>query len=180
MSVAHLKLIMAAPASPVEPARTEGWCEVESRLGTGLPVDYKEFVSEFGTGCIGEFIWILNPFSQNPHLNLLTQFEGIAKTERDLKAIYGPVLPLPLFPAPNGLLPVGLTDNGDHISWLTGGKPDTWAVVVSDSRGPEWERFDQTLTSFIAIILGGERVCGIFPEDFPPASPTFRSVRSAK
>lgn len=40
-------------------------------LGMILPLDYKKFINKYGTGSINDFIWILNPFSENENLNLI-------------------------------------------------------------------------------------------------------------
>lgn len=44
------------------------WQAVESRFGIDLPQEFKDIVSEFGSGCIDDFIWLLNPFSENDNL----------------------------------------------------------------------------------------------------------------
>lgn len=44
---------------------------MEKNLGMILPLDYKKFINKYGTGSINDFIWILNPFSENENLNLI-------------------------------------------------------------------------------------------------------------
>lgn len=39
-----------------------GWSKIETKLGTSLPEDYKNFIKTYGTGGIDNFIWILTPF----------------------------------------------------------------------------------------------------------------------
>jgi hypothetical protein len=172
MSIAKLKSVIPPPPT-VTPIPAGAWEQVEGRLGTKLPADYKALIAEFGPGCIGDFLWIFSPFTTNPNLNLALQFDKITKTDQDLQQTYGHVLPLPLFPAAGGILPAGLTDNGDYVSWLAEAEPDRWPVIVSDSRAPEWERLNLTLTDFIAAIITRERVCGIFPDSFPPPGARF-------
>lgn len=172
MSIVRLKEVLPPP---VEACENSGqWSQVEERIGISLPADYKEYIRTFGTGCVGGFLWIFNPFADNVRLNLSMQLDGIFKTEENLKRNYGSMFPLPLFPTSGGLLPVGLTDNGDYVSFMTEGPAESWPIIVTDSREPEWERFNLQLTDFLTAILTRERTCGIFPRAFPPPNPRFR------
>jgi hypothetical protein len=82
-----------------------------------------------------------------------------------------------LYPEIAGLLPFGITDNGDVLFWKTMGTPENWSVVVGNSRSPEYQEFQISMTSFIASVLNGTKRVAAFPEDFPNSSPSFKPYR---
>ena len=129
------------------------WEKVEERLGLGLPTDYKEFITLYGSGRISKFVWIFNPLSKRKNINLFEQVERQLSALRTLSSEFREQCPYKLFPASGGLLPVGLTDNGDVLHWLTSESPSNWSVVVNASRGPEYQRFDHSLSTFLVRIL---------------------------
>jgi hypothetical protein len=176
MSIAKLKNIIAPPAEPVDAGEPPDWAAIEQHLGICLPPDYKEYIHEYGTGSVGDFIWVFNPFTTNRHLRLEDQIRTRLDAVKRLESTFGQESPFPLFPKNPGLLPLGATDNGDCLYWLTEGAPQSWPIVVVDSRAPDWERFNLSLTDFIAAIITRERVCGIFPDSFPPTAARFVPV----
>jgi hypothetical protein len=94
---------------------------------------------------------------------------------RELKGMPGiRHVPYPLFPEPGGLLPFGIDDNGDGLYWLTTGEPDQWSIVVNESRAPEYEQFDMSVTEFLQEVLSRKTICEIFPSDFPLEEPDFQ------
>jgi hypothetical protein len=109
------------------------------KLGAHLPQDYKDFIDFYGGGKIAGFISIFSPFSENINLNVINQFSQQSGVLREL-ASSGEVLPYPAFPAVGGIIPVGMTDNGDVIYCRAG--EAKWSVVVNEARGPEWEAYD--------------------------------------
>jgi hypothetical protein len=42
--------------------------------------------------------------------------------------------PRSLFPEEGGLLPWGVTDNGDILNWITSDNPEKWSILVYDGR----------------------------------------------
>jgi hypothetical protein len=62
--------LLPPPEIPVE--ASGNWANVERQLGTTLPSDYKWFIETYGTGGIcTDYINVLNPFAENPALNLI-------------------------------------------------------------------------------------------------------------
>jgi hypothetical protein len=174
MQIDNLLAIIPPPPVPVE-ASGEAWEKVEERLGAVLPDDYKEFICHYGSGLISNFIGIYNPFSKRININLLEQ------SERQLWALRtligeGEVCPYELFPTPEGLLPFGRTENGDALHWLTCGSPGNWSIVVNDSRSPEYEQFDCSLSEFLVGILTQKKHCSIFPPDFSKGNAVFHPI----
>lgn len=62
---------------------------MEARLGMVLPDDYKDFLREYGSGRVGQFLWIFNPFSKNENLNLERQVRLQAAVLRELGSYGG-------------------------------------------------------------------------------------------
>jgi len=168
-----LKQLMPPPAAPAESRSERGWEFVEAELGIELPSDYKEYISIYGTGSVDNFLWVLNPFSENKYLNLIDESKATLQAFQQLQRDFGETIPYTLYPEPLGLFPWAVTDNGDHLFWLRKGSPSEWAIVVADSRAPEWEEFKVSMTEFLAGILTKRIRVDIFPDDFPSDSPKF-------
>ncbi|MCB1633866.1 MAG: SMI1/KNR4 family protein [Xanthomonadales bacterium] len=151
---------------PVERPTQSAWDNFARILGTELPDDYKEFVSTLGTGVIDDFLWIFNPASTNPHLNLFTQRDECLSALR-VVSDHGEPIPYGTFPENGGLLPFGATDNGDVLYWITRGRPADWKVVVNESRGPAWVEYSMGFSRLLGDLLRGHIQCPIFPHDFP-------------
>lgn len=120
MAIGDLVAVMPTPNVPFEASSADAWASVEARLGTSLPDDYKEFIGLYGSGRIANFLWIFNPFSSNKNLNLEQQIELQSSVLGELES-YGEKNPYKSFPAPGGVLPFGITDNGDVVFWRTAG-----------------------------------------------------------
>lgn len=152
----------------------EDWTSVIEELGFQPPEDYREFLSLYGTGCIDEFLWVLNPFSENTNLNLIEEGSRLIDAERQFIAgdEEQPSQPYGL----DMLYPWGVTDNGDVLYWLMSSPdPDEWTVLVCNSRSWEWEEFPMGATRFLSSVLTKEIRPKAFPNDFPSNSPAFQS-----
>jgi hypothetical protein len=165
-----LTRVIRPPAPSAERPDDEAWQSVESKLGTKLPVDYKEFITRYGTGAVDNFLWVFNPFSHNRYLNLLDAGKAQLDALRHLR--YERV-PYPLYPDTNGILPWGITDNGDVLYWLCKGDASNWLIVVNESRGPRWREFQLSTCEFLVALVTRELVVDVFPDDFPSESPEF-------
>lgn len=163
--------VMPPPAMPRE---TVGdWLGIERELSV-LPFDYKELIRAYGTGCFDDFIWLLNPFSEQRHLNLLVQAKLARGAHESLLNEFHEPQPYAFFPEEAGLLPFAITDNGDYLNWETKGPSETWRVVVSAGREPKYEVFDCSASEFLGGLFGRLLTCRIFPTDFPSDNPSFR------
>lgn len=176
MSMILLSDILVPPEAPVENGYVGGWEQAESELGVPLPQDYKTFIDAYGSGQIDEFIWIFNPFSKNENLQLIRQLTIQSAVLSELVAL-GENVPYSVFPATGGVIPFGITDNGDLLFWKTSEAPSEWTVAVNDSRSPEWQEFRGSMTEFLASLLHGKVRCKFFPEDFPRRRPVFNVSR---
>lgn len=172
MSIVYLRNILKESEQVVE--NSGNWSKVEQELGIELPVDYERFIKTFGSVYIDEFIVILNPFSSNPNLDLTARGKVILEAYGSFE---NEESKYPYFPEKGGLLPFGMTDNGDVLFWKTEGKPHEWTIVVNASREALYDEFDENITSFLTRILKRELVCAIFPQDFPSESPEIVPIK---
>jgi len=68
MSIDSFKAIISPPEQPVEAGAID-WKGLEKEYGTKFPDDYMELVSNYGSGLLDGFVWILNPNCSNDNLN---------------------------------------------------------------------------------------------------------------
>ena len=67
----QLELLLATvPPPPQGGGSGVDWPEVERRLGTRLPADYKLLIASYGEGSFDDFIWVLLPTTINPNLRV--------------------------------------------------------------------------------------------------------------
>lgn len=175
MSINELTSIVAPPLEPSEAPVSAAWLPVESRLGVALPHDYKKLIEIYGSGRINEFLWVFNPFSANNNINLERQVDTQAQVMAEVRS-GGEVVPFESFPRVDGILPFGITDNGDVLYWRTFGNSDEWTVVVSESRTPEWESFDLSASAFLVNIIKRKIVCKFFPLSFSELPASFETA----
>jgi hypothetical protein len=173
MSIENLEKVIRFSGPAIYSDRGKNWQEVQTTLGVLFPGDYKAFISRYGSGCLGEFIWIFNPFTNNPNLSLQRQAKVRIDAVREFNKAVWQNFPFGLFPEPGGLFPFGATDNGDVLYWLCEGEADHYSVVLCDSRAPKYEKFDVGMTDFLADVLSRKLKCNIFPDDFPSENPSF-------
>ncbi|MEI8574477.1 SMI1/KNR4 family protein [Methylomonas sp. LW13] len=166
MTIERVKSILSPPSRPTDVPKNEVWGEIEARIGTLLPSDYKAFIKQYGTGRIANFLWIFNPFSRNENLNLVAQLDRQRDVFSDLES-FGEVLPYKLFPEDGGIFPFAMTDNGDVLFWRTGANPEQWGIVINDARSPEWQEFALTFGEFLFELLSGRLVCAVFSGESP-------------
>lgn len=123
---------------PQSPTHNHGdWALVEAEVGCTLPDDFKEFTEIYGCVSISGCLWLHSPFyyvGEGAFQPLLGHKQSyIELLMSALKSMDEVVdgranVPFPDFPAPRGLLPIGATDNGDVIAWITDGEPNNWGT----------------------------------------------------
>jgi hypothetical protein len=164
-ALGRLRSLVPPPARPVETGNPDAWAEVEAELGTALPADYRAFTNAYGSGRFDDFLWLFNPFAPVGPGNLVdektTTLDAYART----RSRFPDRLPLPPFPEPGGVLPLGRTDNGDELYWITEGQADQWHVLVLASRATRQERHRMSVTAFLAALLAGHLETRLFPDD---------------
>ncbi len=75
-------------------------------------------------------------------------------------------MPLSLDSDPRGLLPWGITDNGDVLFWLTVGRPDQWSIAVNESRGNGFETYPDSMVRFLIKLIQEEIHSAFIPRKF--------------
>ncbi|MBC2373031.1 SMI1/KNR4 family protein [Listeria booriae] len=172
MYLEKLKTILSPPVKAVNSGSNIEWKDAEKKLGVEFPPDYKEFISTFGTGVIDDFLWIYNPFTDNKNVNIFVQMKGNNAAYCTLKEEFPDDYPYSVFPEIGGLLPLGVTDNGDVLNWIT--TPGKWTILVYGGSG-NFE-YQGTITEFIFDVLSQNINCIVFPDDFPETNPKFISL----
>src|SRR5262249_22787510 len=168
MSIRELTALVKPPSRPTDVPKRPAWKPVEKLIGTAFPKDFKNFIAAFGSGTLGHFVIVLNPFSQVEGFEFFSGAGLLCDTLRTLEEFEGGrQVPFDVHPARPGLLPWGGDENGNGLYWLTDGKPDTWPCVVGEGRGKPWQKFDLPMTSFLAAIYRGEVRCKIWPRGYP-------------
>src|SRR5262249_40778249 len=134
------------------------------QLGIKLPSDYRDFGIRYGTGEFNDNgrtdIVVYNPFSARFRENVLRDCEMLQSIlqRRDFRD-YG------VFPTVPGLLPWGRDVDGCSMYYLTEGpSPETWPILTRPPRTADFERFDMTLTSFLAASFTRQIKPGIYWE----------------
>lgn len=175
MDISEIMLRLPLPGSPKETDELE-WDRIERALGVDLPRDYKDFVSIYGTGSIGHFLWVFNPSSKNRSLNgeairyFLTSYENL---KHDLPADYI----RPAFPSVNSFLPFAVTDNGDTLVWILNGMhSDSWKVGIMSSNQSNEEIFELGFVAFLVQLLDKKIVSSILPHQFLKADKKFNPL----
>ena len=141
------------------------WPDAERRIGLRLPADYKVFTEAYGSCSVGGFLNVLNPFSPNPHLNLLRQLDIRLDA---LRLLMSESEQVPFAPEAvvGGLVPWGVTDNGDVAYWrIRATAPESWTVVINEGRGERWVEFVEPFAAFIIGFSNENRFVPFFPPD---------------
>jgi hypothetical protein len=166
MDLDRLREAAPPPAEPLEPGRPEAWPGVEAELGTALPEDFKRFTEVYGSGKFDDFLYLFNPFAADAAGNLVAARDTMLAAYRETREKFPDRLPLPPWPEPGGLLPLGRSDNGNELYWLTEGSPDAWPVVAFAGRSTRHEVHRHPVTGFLALLLSGELATSVFPDGF--------------
>jgi hypothetical protein len=164
MSIDAMKQLIPSPL----PSRVDhDWEAVERRLGIQLPVNYKDFVDNYGTGVVAEFLAVLSPFTENRNLNLLDKGTEMLAGYRQLHQAHPREYPFEAFPSLVGVFPWAVTDNGDELYWLMEGPPDEWPTIVWATPSGMYERHDTTSVKLIAMWIDGTLETEVLPPDMP-------------
>lgn len=176
MLINKLITILATPVASSDSGNGMKWPLIED--GLPFPSDYIEFINEYGSGRIADFIVIFNPFSKNENVNFFKQCKFILEDINYLIESDKDYYNYQLYPKDNGLIPLGVTDNGDYLFWVVNSKDNSelWTVAIIAARSPEVEYFDGGLTDFLEGLLKNKIRCKSFPDDFPPPVIKFESI----
>jgi hypothetical protein len=161
----RLRQLLPPPADPVEPARPDGWAEVEAAIGTQLPGDFKAFTELYGSGMVDDFLYLFNPFAAGKDGNLLVEKDRVLAAYRQTRTRFPDRLSLPPFPEEGGVLPLGRTENGDELYWVTARDPDDWPVALLESRAAFLEVHPMPVTGLLAALAANQLTSRVLPDD---------------
>lgn len=149
MGIENIEELMPAPISPKE---TQGhdWEGFSKEMSSDVPALYKDFLSVYGTGVIGGFLWVINPFSSNSNLNI-EKIKYFHEAYGVMKELFPEDYPRDVC---GDFITWAVTDNGDSFFWLVDdGLPDAWEVgIYSKDQGEEELTGMATLEFFIALL----------------------------
>jgi hypothetical protein len=160
----RLTALVPPPPEPVEPAEEARWPEIEQALGTALPSDYKALLATYGSGTFDEELWLFSPFAPPGDGNLLDECPAVLADYAESRRRFPARYPLPPFPEPGGVLPLGRSDTGNELYWVTEGQPDDWPVALFGSRSPRHEVHPGGIAAFLAALAAGELDTRLLPE----------------
>jgi hypothetical protein len=145
------------PRAGFNSATEKEWSELETKMGTPLPRDYRDLYNHYGPIFINRSLLTYSPFYVQE--NKMTVWEENVEQFREMNESLHKKYPdteLPYWPAKGGFLPIAGTDNGVIIAWLTEGKPDEWPILVFQERSSQYDRHDMGYAEFLYKRLRGE------------------------
>lgn len=174
MSIDTLKKLIQVPDEPVDTGK--GWENVERKINCLLPDDFKLFFDSYGTGAIGDFLWVLNPKSSNGNLNFNKSLY-FHTAYKQMKELFPDDYKRPNFPEKESFLTWAVSDNGDSLFWIiSSDNPNDWKVGVHNHDQGEEETFDMNASDFLISLAEKKLSSKILPEDFLNSSITFNPL----
>ena len=112
-------------------------------------------------------------------MNLLKCYQGTLERYQEAKKEgETPIVPYPVYPEPDGILPRGTSANGHEMFWLTTGEPINWGIVFRDRSSIECRKYEQVcMSEFLVTMLKGEMDGGRskIPDFFLQDQPRFKT-----
>lgn len=177
MSVDQLFELVKPPAHPVHTGPPEAWATAEKMLATALPQDFRCVCALYGSGTfVDTFIGIYNPFDPSYRRTLESELASLRILEQRTFSDFGGYF---VFPDPFGLLPWGTDENGGILCWIAEGEPDEWPVFTVPHGGEDCERWDMSMTSFLAAAFTNRIRPSIWQQRFRRSELTFVPDRTA-
>ena len=127
------------------------WADVEARLGTALPADYKAYCDRYGHGAISAN-WGLSPVTPDCPESFSDLFDTLL---RDYLGAGGRAP----YPARGGLLAFATSELRATLWWRTDGPPDAWPIVLEDDAG-DFTDLGMSATEALAMTLRGDGPLG--------------------
>lgn len=154
MAVSELTSVLPPPRILVEPGTPQQWDHVQKKLGIRLPQDLYDLAMKYGSGRIYRgLIECFNPFAPSYVKTITSECTSLQKLADALEN-----QPYAFFPKEHGLFPCGWDESGGRFLWLTEGRPDKWPIILLDDEN-RYERWDMSLTTFLARALTNEIAC---------------------
>ncbi|MGW6356849.1 SMI1/KNR4 family protein [Streptomyces sp. NPDC055092] len=169
------RLVRVLPM-PSAPHAAPDFDQAEATLQMVLPADYKELMEVYGGGFIDGYLRLLEPACSNRVYDLIK----IAAEREDANEglwEYGD-RPPEMEIEGNRLVSWGATDNGEYLFWLVapGDDPGSRPILINGVSDEDWERYDLTVTGFLAAVLSGEIRSELLWSNFPLPVHEFRTA----
>jgi hypothetical protein len=173
-----LQELMRLVPPPDQPPPPADWAAAREKFGFDLPDDYRELIDVYGSGLFDEELSVLAPGRDSETWDLLRQTDKQLSGLRYVRDQAGEELPYEPEPVSGGLIPWGITGNGDVGYWrvVDAEAPSSWTVVVDEVRGGEWHPFDGTVTDFLAGLFSGRVRAEFYDGDWPSQAPAFQRL----
>jgi len=184
MSLTELTTIVPPPAHPIDPGDAPGWKTIERLLLLGdIPTDLFDLVHAYGTGFFmvetRNAIKITNPFSDEYWPWVVYTCRIHRRTKESAASNVAHAFPFGVYPDSIGLFPIGTDSDGGTLYWYTEGRSSQWPLLANPPGYRTFERFDMSLTTFLAKSFTGEVHCCLWKntlEDRPRVF--FKSTKS--
>lgn len=144
-----LKNLISPPTNPVSVGNEREWVRTEVALGVRLPKDFQDFINLYGSGLLGNFYWVWNPYLSE----FAEQVNAVCKIERQCKADFPSYYPFEIFPDSPGFLPCASDDNGNYYGWLMKGNPDQWSVLTHEVRSSGFKEYEMTFSEYLLAVF---------------------------
>jgi hypothetical protein len=154
------------------------WSRLKNELMIEVPQDYTTLVDAIGAGCFNNFLWLYSPFCTNQFLEFEYRLKTTEKFFRNMSQVEqlpSEILPFFWYPAPDGLVSWGGTDNGDLLLWSHDGRGAAHSVIVVCSRDLRWFNSGLGILEFLQRVLSGDLKVPLFPASFPGGPPSFKA-----
>jgi len=154
MPLSRLTSLVPPPENPLDIGSTRNWERVQERLGVNLPTDYKALIDCYGTGRFSIGILLISPLSKSDDHNLFHVLEvhhhANSHVQKMLGKPWSVLDPFHLYPAPDGLLPWGTTEDFTiNLFWHLEGKPESWSTVIYHLGTGEYEVWKLDVVHFL-------------------------------
>lgn len=130
------------------------WDEITAFYDTRFPSDYKDFISHYGSGVIGDMLEVFAPTADTDPYTRRTS--RIPEDVLDLPEVneWNEPRHAEVYD-PSDVMVWGETVEADVLGWITNSDtPDDWPVAVY-KHGGEWTVFNCTMTEFLLRLLTG-------------------------
>ncbi|MEV6957543.1 SMI1/KNR4 family protein [Streptomyces sp. NPDC051183] len=154
VELSRFREVIGAPE--VQGSLAGDWGQVELNLGFELPIDYKEFISSYGSGELMGVMLLFHPrgIAGDEGLSLSELWRTASDTYEALARTNSGAPSFPIHPTVGGLIPIGRSISGNHLFLVP---PQTaggvWNVAMEAG---ELVFFDMGFTDFIWAGLHGE------------------------
>jgi hypothetical protein len=162
-ALGRLLALVPPPPEPVEPVEAARWPAIERAMDTVLPSDYKALLAAYGSGTFDDELWLFSPFAPPGDGNLVHERDAVLADYDASRRRFPRRYPLPPFPEPGGVLPLGRGEGGNELYWVTEGEPDAWPVALFGARSPRHEVHPGGIVAFLAALAAGELATRLLP-----------------